>query len=60
MAEALHCNFFEHDRFFSRIIAMIPSELYTHAVSEDNIDDLPNKYYQVTDAYLNLCFLFSV
>lgn len=41
-----------HDQFFTRIINMIPAELYRHSLSEDGDGAINTKYYKVM---LNLC-----
>jgi hypothetical protein len=47
MATALTAALCSHDRYFSRIIDMIPADLYKHTVSEDADDAVETKYVQV-------------
>lgn len=35
-----------HDQFFTRIINMIPAELYRHSLSEDGDGAINTKYYK--------------
>ena len=42
---------YSHDAFFSRVIGMIPAELYTHSVTADNSDEQISKYYKVNLIY---------
>ena len=60
MSDDLTTAVAKHDRYFSRVIDMIPADLYKHTVSEDADGAQEGKYAKVSYAVPRAAIHFQI